>query len=72
MMMGELVECHSGFTYAERPVALTWEGLRLKIVEILAEWRTPEEKHFLVQTTDGRKFTLAYSQSTDTWQIGIP
>jgi putative sterol carrier protein len=70
--MGELVECHSGFTYADKPVALNWEGRRLEIVEILAEWRTPDEKHFLVQTTAGRKFTLAYSQSTDEWQIGIP
>ena len=40
--MGELVECHSGFTYAERPVALTWEGQRLEITRILAEWHSPE------------------------------
>jgi hypothetical protein len=70
--MGEIVECHSGFSYADRPVALTWEGRRLEIVEILAEWRTPEEKHYRVQTTDGRQFTLAYRQSTDEWQIEIP
>ena len=67
--MDELVECHSGFTYADRPVALTWEGQRIEIVEILAEWRTPEKKYFLVRTTDGRKFELAYSQATDAWQI---
>jgi len=28
--MAELVECHSGFTYADKPVALTWEGRRLE------------------------------------------
>ncbi len=67
--MGELVECHSGFTYADRPVALTWEGRRLEIVRILAEWRTPEENHFRVRTTDGREFELAYSQTMDEWQI---
>ncbi|MGA2489667.1 MAG: hypothetical protein ABSF99_05705 [Anaerolineales bacterium] len=67
--MGELVECHSGFTYADRPVALTWEGQRLEIVQILAEWRSTEIKHFRVRTSDGQVFVLAYSQTTDEWQI---
>ncbi len=67
--MGELVECHSGFTYADRPVALTWEGERLEIVEILTEWRTPGEKLFRVRTAEGREFELAYSLLTEEWQI---
>jgi hypothetical protein len=67
--MGELVECHSGFTYADRPVALTWEDRRLEITSILDEWRTPEEHLFRVRTTDGREFELAYSQAMDKWQI---
>jgi putative sterol carrier protein len=70
--MGELVECHSGFIYADRPVALTWEGQRLEIIRILAEWRTPENKHFRVRTTDGREFELAYSLAMDEWQIRLP
>ena len=67
--MGELVECHSGFTYPDRPVALTWEGRRLEIARILAEWRTPEKNYFRVRTTDDRDFELAYSQTIDEWQI---
>ena len=67
--MAELVECQSGFTYADRPVALTWEGQRLEITRILAEWRTPENNHFRVCIADGREFELAYSQSLDEWQI---
>jgi putative sterol carrier protein len=67
--MGELVECQSGFIYADRPVALTWEGRRLEIARILAEWRTPEKKNFRVRTTDGSEFELAYSHSKDEWQI---
>jgi hypothetical protein len=27
--MNDPVECHSGYEYAERPVALHWEGERL-------------------------------------------
>jgi intein/homing endonuclease len=67
--MNELVECHSGFTYADRPVALAWEDQRLEIVEVLAGWRTPEKKLFRVRTNDGREFELAYNQATDEWQI---
>jgi putative sterol carrier protein len=67
--MSELVECHSGFAYVDRPVALTWEGRRLEITRILAEWRTPQENHFRVRTSDGREFELAYSQTMDEWQI---
>jgi hypothetical protein len=62
--MGELVECHSDYTYAEKPVALTWEGRRLEIVEILAQWRTPEEKRFRVRTSDGQGFELSYREAT--------
>jgi hypothetical protein len=67
--MGELVECHSGFTYADRPVALTWEGRRLEIARILTEWRAPERNHFRVRTTDGREFELVYNLAMDKWQI---
>jgi hypothetical protein len=70
--MHEIVECHSGFTYADRPLALTWEGQRLEITNILAEWRTPEEHHFRVCTTNRREFELAYCPVTDEWQIQNP
>jgi hypothetical protein len=67
--MSELVECHSGFTYPDRPIALTWEGQRLEIARILAEWRTPEKIHFRVRTADSREFELEYSHITDEWQV---
>ena len=37
----DLVECHSGYEYAERPVALHWQGQRLEIESVEAEWRIP-------------------------------
>jgi hypothetical protein len=70
--MGELVECHSGFTYADRPVALTWEGRRLEITRVMAEWSTPGKKHFRVCTSDRREFKLVYSQVKDEWQVESP
>jgi len=67
----ELVECHSGFAYAERPVALTWENQRLEIDEILAAWRTPGERRFRVRTRDRQMFELAYRESDDDWKITL-
>ena len=67
--MSEFIECHSGYAYAERPVALTWEGQRTEIVKILAQWRTPNMKCFRVRTSDGQEFELSYSEATDEWQI---
>lgn len=69
--MSDLVECHSGYTYAEKPVALTWEGQRLEIDAILAQWRTPEEKHFRVRTSDGGEFELVYREASRESSEGI-
>ncbi|KAF0109220.1 MAG: hypothetical protein FD146_264 [Anaerolineaceae bacterium] len=63
------VECHSGFTYAEKPVALTWDGQRLEIDEILAAWRTPGERCFRVRTRGLRVFDLVYREAENDWQI---
>jgi putative sterol carrier protein len=67
--MSMLVECRSEHEYAERPVALTWEGQRLEISQIVARWRSPGEKRFRVRTADGRLFDLTYYEAADEWQI---
>jgi hypothetical protein len=70
--MTEIVECHSEFAYAEKPVALTWEGRRLEIAAILALWRAPDEKCFCVRTADGQIFELSYGEQDDEWRIEQP
>ncbi len=65
----ETVECHSGFAYAERPVALTWEGQRLEVEAVLAAWRTPGERRFRVRTRNLLTFELTYRETDDRWQI---
>jgi len=64
-----IVECHSGFAYADKPVAFTWQGQRFLIAEILAQGRTPQARRFRIKTTDGQVFELSYSEETDDWQI---
>ncbi len=63
------VECHSGYAYAGRPLAVHWQGSRLEIEAIEKEWRGPEGKFFQVRSADGRRFELIYNESQDDWQI---
>lgn len=57
--MVDIVECHSGTTYGERPVALTWQGQRLVITRIISRGRTPQAMWFRVSTEDGQVFELS-------------
>jgi len=67
--MGELVECRSGFTYADKPIALTWESRRLEIVEIKARWRSPQAWNFRVRTSNEQEFELSFCEADNEWQI---
>lgn len=68
-MGSELVECHSEYEYAERPVAFYWEGNRLEIEAIEAQWRIPGGKRFRVRAQDGRVFELFYGELYDEWRV---
>ena len=65
----DLVECHSGYEYAERPIALFWESQRLEVAEVLQRWRTPGNICFRVITTDEKSFDLSYDEHADVWYI---
>ncbi|MGD2158528.1 MAG: hypothetical protein PVG14_20005 [Anaerolineales bacterium] len=67
--MNEIVECHSGHEYAERPTAIYWRGERLEIEQILSRWRIPGGKRFRVRTKDDQVFELFYGELYDEWRI---
>jgi hypothetical protein len=67
--MGAIVECHSGHEYADRPMALRWEGERLTIEAVEGEWRVPGGKRFRVRTQGDRTFELWYEEQLDEWQV---
>ena len=70
--MNDIVECHSGYEYGDRPTAFYWQEQRWEVIEILARWRTPEGKHFRVNTHHNQIFEILYVESEDTWQIKTP
>jgi hypothetical protein len=71
-MAPDLVECHSGFAYGERPIAFQWEGRRVEVAEVEASWRIPGGRRFRVRTRDGRVFELFYGELYDEWRIHLP
>ena len=52
------IHFYAGSSGAQRPIAFTVEGEEFTVDRVLAEWRTPEGKFFLVQTQDGQIFKL--------------
>jgi hypothetical protein len=67
----DAVECLSDLEYADRPLALTWQGNRHEISEIVSRWRGPGEKGFQVKTTEGHAFELTYREITDDWHVQL-
>jgi hypothetical protein len=66
---GDIVECRSDSTYAERPVAFTWDGSSLAVSEIIQRWRSPGIRGFRVRTPYSGAFELLYDEHNDTWSI---
>jgi len=70
-MTPELVECHSGHVYGERPIALHWDAVRLVIEQVEDSWRIPGGRKFRVRVQDGRIFELFYGELYDEWRIHL-
>jgi hypothetical protein len=68
-MEGQPVECHSGYTYAQRPTAIHWEGQRCRVDAIMSEHNTPQGKNFRVRAVNGDIFTLLFDYKDKTWKI---
>ena len=69
MFAEPLVECHSGFTYAESPRALRWDNARRVVKTIAAQWHQPGNRGFRVITEDDLTFDLSYMELSDTWSL---
>jgi hypothetical protein len=67
----ERVECHSGYEYAERPVAVWWHGQRLPVEAVEAQWRISGGKKFRVRTEGGLVFELLYVELYDEWRVAL-
>ena len=69
--MKQAVECYSGATYAERPVAVHWQGQRLVVEQVLRSWRTPVGTGFDVILAGGHRLVLEYSEVNESWTASV-
>lgn len=68
--MKDPVECYAGGSYPEDPRAITWEGKRYLVREVLHRRRTPAGVGFLVQCSpEERVFDLFYLTQERRWQV---
>ena len=67
--MVEPVECRSDWAYAQRPLAFTWQGQRIAVLEVLADSHTPDDRRFIVRTAELGNFELVYDLNLDQWII---
>ena len=63
------VECRSEYQYEQAPIAVYWEGQRLEVDAILAEWRTPQGKGFRILAGNAGVFEVFYHQGSAHWDI---
>jgi len=52
------IHFYAGSSAAQRPIAFTVGDRKFTVDRVIAEWRSPDGKFFLVQTPDGQVFSL--------------
>ncbi len=65
------VETYSGYRLHECPRHFTFQGERLEVTRVLAQWQEPENLTFIVVTPNSRRYLLKYHQLHDAWEIRI-
>ena len=65
----DTVRCHSGDSYAQRPLSFRYQDEEYQVAQIAAEWQEPHEKKFLVITQNGDTFELIYQIDEQFWRI---
>lgn len=63
------VLCYSGFSYAERPEAILWQGKKINIKQCVQSRHTPDGKSFEVILENGWKVQLHYLEKEDRWIV---
>jgi hypothetical protein len=63
------VVVYSSSSYARWPTALYWDDRRLPVRRLIAEWRTPRARNFLVQTDGERQFECSFDEDQNRWRV---
>jgi hypothetical protein len=65
------VSCYSGYTFAQEPRAILWEGRRYEVERVEQRWRTPDGPGFRVEVEQGMSFDIQYHELEDRWSVDL-
>ena len=63
------VECHSSYSSCDHPSAIWWQGKRHLVKAIIAEWRTPVEKHYRLFVDEKLFLKAIYNDKENIWKV---
>ena len=63
------VECHAGYRGEEQPRALSIDGQRLTVTEILDRWLAPDHRHFKLRASNGAVYIVRNDVAGDSWEL---
>jgi hypothetical protein len=64
-----IVQCTSGFRYAEKPVSFQFAEQTHQVTRILSESKSEEGYRFLVLTGQDEIFQLLYDEYQEQWSV---
>lgn len=64
-----IVQCYSGYIYADRPESFLWQGNTYQVEKIEKAWQEPGERHFRVRTEGHKPFEICYHELEDEWTV---
>lgn len=64
-----MVEAYAGYKGEETPRALTLDGVRLQVSEIVARWYTETHSYFRVCASDRQRYVLRYDLDNLSWEL---
>ncbi len=63
------VECYSGYTADERPVAFRLGDRRIAVREILDRWYGEDHTYFKLTGEDGALYIIRQDRGSDIWEL---
>jgi hypothetical protein len=64
-----VVECYSGYTADERPVAIRLEARRIVVREIIDRWYGEDHAYFKLVGEDRAVYLIRQDRTSDTWEL---
>lgn len=63
------VECHAGYTGAERPLRIWLDGQFAEVRVVEDRWYSPGATYFRVVTAIGERYVLRHEDAQDSWSL---